>query len=124
MSTALDSLKLTPTDSLPGLVSVDGPALPEKIEEQYAIRQAADIGGINYVFFRRFSDGRSSQAAACVIDNSDGRLNEAELAEIHRKLWLNGCSPLLYVGWQTRVDILTCARGPDFWKGSRVEYDP
>jgi hypothetical protein len=72
MSTALDSLKLTPTESLPGLVSVDGPSLPEKIEEQYAIRQAADIGGINYVFFRRFSDGRSSQA---VLHNYEAKPN-------------------------------------------------
>src|ERR1019366_798638 len=83
-----------------------------------------DIRGIDYVFFRQFSDGRSSQAAACVIDNSDDHLNEAQLAEIHRKLWLNGCTPLLYVGWQTRVDVLSCARGPDFWNGSNVEYDP
>jgi hypothetical protein len=123
MSTALEFLHLTPTESLPGLVAVNGP-LPDRIEEQYAIRQAADIGVINYVFFRRFSDGRSSQAAACVIDNSDDRLGEAQLAEIHRKLWLNGCTPLLYVGWPTRVDVLSCARGPDFWNGSEVEYDP
>ena len=131
MSTALELLHFTPTESLPGLVAVNGPALPDRIEEQYVIRQVADIRGIDadirgidYVFFRRFSDGRSSQAAACVIDNSDDRLNETELAEIHRKLWLNGCTPLLYVGWQTRVDVLTCARGPDFWKDSNVEYDP
>ncbi len=124
MSIALDALHFTPTESLPGLVAVNGPAMPERIEEQYAIRQAKDIGEIDYVFFRRFSDGRSSQAAACVIDNSDDRLDEAKLAEIHRKLWLNGCTPLLYVGWQTRVDVLTCARGPDFWQGSNLEYDP
>lgn len=46
------------------------------------------------------------------------------MAEIHRKLWLNGFTPLLYVGGQTRVDILCCARGPDFWKNSAVECDP
>jgi hypothetical protein len=124
MSTVLEFLQLAPSGSLPGLVAVTGDVVLDRIEEQYAIRQAADIGGIDYVFFRRFSDGRSSQAAACVIDNSGDRLNEAQLAEIHRKLWLNGCSPLLYVGWQTRVDVLSCARGPDFWKSSRVEYDP
>ena len=124
MSTVLEFLQLAPSGSLPGLVAVTGDVVLDRIEEQYAIRQAADIGGIDYVFFRRFSDGRSSQAAACVIDNSGDRLNEAQLAEIHRKLWLNGCSPLLYVGWQTRVDVLSCARGPDFWKDSRVEYDP
>ena len=124
MSIALQSLDFSTTESLPGLVAVDKHALPERTEEQYAIRQVADIGGIDYVFFRRFSDGRSSQAAACVVDNSDDHLDETQLAEIHRKLWLNGCTPLLYVGWQTRVDILSCARGPDFWKDSNVEYDP
>jgi hypothetical protein len=124
MSTVLEALHFTPTGSLPGLVAVNGAVVPERIEEQYAIRQAIDIGGIDHVFFRRFSDGRSSQAAAFVIDNSEDRLDQGQLAEIHRKVWLNGCTPLLYVGWQTRVDVLTCARGPDFWKGSKVEYDP
>lgn len=124
MNTVLETLHFTPTGALPGLVAVNGDVVPERIEEQYAIRQAADIGGIDHVFFRRFSDGRSSQAAAFVIDNSEDRFDQTQLAEIHRRVWLNGCTPLLYVGWQTRVDILSCARGPDFWKGSRVEYDP
>ncbi len=124
MKTGLESLHFTPTGSLPGLVAVNGDVVLDRIEEQCAIRQAADIGGIDYVFFRRFSDGRSSQAAACVIDNTGDRLDEAQLAEIHKRLWLNGCSPLLYVGWETRVDVLSCARGPDFWKDSRIEYDP
>jgi hypothetical protein len=126
MSTGLELLNFTPTEpaeTLPGLVAVKG-LQPHRIEEQYVIRQAADIGEISYVFFRRFSDGRSSQAAACVVDNSDDHLNESQLAEIHRKLWLNGCTPLLYVNWQTRVDVLSCARGPDFWTGSDVAYGP
>src|ERR1019366_6261362 len=123
MSTVLETLHFTPTGSLPGLVAVDG-QLPDRIEEQYAIWQARDIGEIDYVFFRRFADGRSSQSAACVVDNSDDHLNEAQLAKLHGRLWLNGFSPLLYVGWQTRVDVLSCARGPEFWKDSRVEYDP
>lgn len=124
MSTALELLHFAPSESLPGLVAVDSRVLPNRIEEQYVIRQAAAIGGIDFVFFRRFSDGRSSQAMACVIDNSEDHLNESQLAEIHRKLWLNGCSPLLYVSWQTRVDVMSCARGPDFWKDSRIGYDP
>src|SRR5437016_5925826 len=124
MSTALQSLHFTPKESPPGLVAVKNPGVVDRVEEQYIIRQAAAIGEIDYIFFRRFSDGRSSQAAAWVIDNSDDRLDESQLAEIHRKLWLNGSTPLLYVGWQTRVDVLTCARGPDFWKDSNVRYDP
>jgi len=124
MNNILESLHFSSTGALPGLVAVKGGPLPDRIEEQYAIRQATEIGGIDYVFFRRFSDGRSSQSAACVIDNSDDHLNEAQLAEIHKKLWFNGFSPLLYVSWQTRVDILSCARGPDFWKDSGIVYDP
>jgi len=33
-----------------------------------------DIPIIDLVFFRRFSDGRSSQVAAYVVDNSDDKL--------------------------------------------------
>jgi hypothetical protein len=124
MNSVLESLHFSATGALPGLVAVKGGPLPARVEEQYAIRQATEIGGIDYVFFRRFSDDRSSQSAACVIDNSDDHLNEAQLAEIHKKLWFNGFSPLLYVSWQTRVDILSCARGPDFWKDSGIVYDP
>lgn len=126
MSTALQSLQFTleQRQSIPGLVPVDSAQPLDRIDEQYALRQAAAIGGIDYIFFRRFSDGRSSQVAACVIDNSDDHFDESQLADIHRKLWLNGGTPLLYVGWQTRVDVLSCARGPDFWKSSNVSYQP
>jgi hypothetical protein len=55
---------------------------------------------------------------------TDEHLDEHALARIHQRLWLNGFSPLLYVGWPTRVDILSCARGPDFWRGSQVRYKP
>ena len=124
MNSALQSVHLVPTESLTGLVPVNGSSPLDRVEEQSVLRQAAVIGGIDYVFFRRFSDGRSSQAAACVIDNKDDHFNERDLAEVHRKLWLNGCTPLLYVGWQTRVDVLSCARGPDFWKRSELQYEP
>ena len=123
MSTALEMLQFAPSTVLPGLVALRVPAT-DRVEEQGVIRQAEMIGGIDYVFFRRFGDGRSSQAAACVVDNSDDHFDESKLAAIHQKLWLNGCAPLLYVGWQTRVDVLTCARGPDFWQESGVAYNP
>ena len=74
----------------------------------------------NYVFFRRFKDNqgkhiRSSQVAAYVVDNSQQGLIEADLANLHHVLWLHGVAPLVYVAWPTRIDILTCARKPDFW---------
>src|SRR5947209_16176807 len=54
----------------------------------------------------------------------DNHLSEAELAQLHKRVWLHGGVPLLYVAWPARLDILTCARGPDFWQSDRVEYRP
>jgi hypothetical protein len=127
MASPLHALNLVPEPgrSIPGLVPVRGSRAAVRIDEEAAIRQADAIGDIDFVFFRRFSDERSSQVAAYVIDNSDDRFNEQNLAMIHQKLWLNGSAPLLYVGWQTRVDVLSCARGPDFWReGEGYKYNP
>lgn len=100
----------------PGLVPVRGAiAGTLRIEEKAAVTYAEMFECIDYIFFRRFSDGRSSQIAAYVIDNSTGELDEKALAELHEKVWLHGAAPLLYVFWPTRIDILTCVRGPDFW---------
>lgn len=126
MASALNAVNFIPQTgkSMPGLVEIRPrrPLLP--VDEEVAVRQAEAIGDIDYVFFRRFSDGRSSQVTAYIIDNSDERFSKAKLAEIHKRVWLNGCAPLLYVGWQTQVDVLSCARGPDFWHNDDYQYRP
>ncbi|MGH7492238.1 MAG: HsdM family class I SAM-dependent methyltransferase [bacterium] len=101
----------------PGLVPTrsEGP-IDLSIDEQAAIINAKLFSRIDFVFFRRFSDGRSSQIAAYIVDNSNQQLNEKALAELHQQVWLQGTAPLLYVAWSSRIDILTCARGPDFWE--------
>lgn len=127
MASALNMLDLGPESgkSFPGLISVRGKRARLSLDEEAAVHRAEAIGDIDYVFFRRFSDERSSQVAAYVIDNHDSRFSERKLASIHQKLWWNGGAPLLYVGWQTRVDVLSCARGPDFWKkGDTLDYKP
>lgn len=127
MTSALNALNLGAESgkSSPGLVPVHGKRARLSVDEEAAVRRAAAIGNIDFVFFRRFSDGRSSQVAAYIIDNHDRRLSERELAGVHQKLWWNGSAPLLYVGWLTRVDVLSCARGPDFWKkGDKLGYNP
>ncbi len=126
MNTALKLLNLAVDagHAVPGLVSVSKWTTLDRIDEKVAVRQAASIGDIDYVFFRRFSDGRSSQVAAYIIDNSNERMDEAQLAKIHKDLWLNGSAPLLYVGWKTRVDVLACAAGPSFWRNDRCVYSP
>lgn len=106
-----------------GLVPVGGTAKASlSIDEQATVTYAETFDRVDYVFFRRFSDGRSSQLLAYVVDNSDEKLNEDALAELHLKVWLHGAAPLIYVAWPTRIDILTCARGPDFWADEDQNY--
>lgn len=108
----------------PGLVPIHGKRPVDSVSEEAALFIAEGIEGLDYVYFRRFLDGRSSQVAAYVIDNADDRFDETALAEIHRQAWLNGSAPLLYIGGSTRVDILSCARDADFWKGNGLSYEP
>ena len=107
-----------------GLVPVHKPIKGLDISEKAVILNAETFERIDYVFFRRFSDRRSSQVAAYVVDNSDEKLNEIALASLHHQVWLQGMAPLLYVAWPSRVDVLSCARGPDFWDKNQKRYNP
>ena len=116
---------IRPDDKLSeGLVSVHKPSSGLDISEKAVILDAETFERIDYVFFRRFSDERSSQVAAYVVDNSDEKLNEEALASLHHQVWLQGTAPLLYVAWPSRVDVLSCARGPDFWDKNQRQYKP
>ena len=96
------------------------------VDEQAVIQEAQLFNQIDYridyVFFRRFSDGRSSQIAAYVVDNSDGKLDKDALSKLHRQVWLQGKAPLLYIAGASQIDILACAREPDFWDNNRQQY--
>lgn len=116
-----------------GLVSVRPPGPTESPSERAILIEAAKFAPVDFVFFRRFADEkgehfRSSEAAAYVIDNFKLRWTNDQLAACHRELWLHGGAPLVYVAWPTRVDILSCARRPDFWQtsttGGVIRYSP
>jgi methylase of polypeptide subunit release factors len=127
---ALQSVGFIRTDGKPtsGLVSVKksiAKKLP--VDEQATIYEAKSFKYIDFVFFRRFSDGRSSQVAAYVVDNSDDKLDKkTTLPELHRQVWLQGTTPLLYIAGASQIDILACAREPDFWDKTKQEckYNP
>ncbi len=125
---SLELVELVDAENNPfdGLVSVHRLASAASPHERAILSQAATFVHVDYVFFRRFKDAegrgvRSSQVAAYVVDNSQQRLTEDELAKLHHKLWLHGVAPLVYVAWPTRIDILSCARKPDFWDPSAEE---
>lgn len=139
MSTLLQSLDLAPPAKgkprLAGLVSVkDNSFPPTSIAEEVARQEARLLEGngentnilVDYIFFRRFTDERSSQPAAYVLDNSGSSYTRDKIAELHHRVWLNGKVPLLYVEWPTCVDVLRCAAEPDFWdKNERsLKYNP
>lgn len=108
---------------IPGLIPVrEANKNALSVSEQAAILEAKLFQEIDFVFFRRFSDGRSSQVAAYIIDNSAQRLDKKQLAGIQRHVWIRGTVPILYVDWSSRIDVLTCARGPDFWREDDQYY--
>lgn len=131
MSALLQELDLEPVEGkvrLSGLVSVKNDTFPPAhIAEQVALHEVRLLyrmeerneHPIDYIFFRRFADGRSPRVAAYVVDNAGETLSREDLAQLHRKVWLNGSAPLLYVEWKSRVDILRCAAGPEFWNQRR-----
>ena len=109
-----------------GLVSVRRPAEAKSPHEHAIVRQAQAFEAIDYVYFRRFEDAegrhvRSSQLLAYVVDNSRQRRSKDDLAKLHHKLWLQGLAPLIYVAWSASVDVLSCARQPDFWDDRKAE---
>ncbi len=126
MDVSLQSVNFADASGAPldGLVSVTGPLDGLSPDEATVLRQAASFPDVTFVFFRRFSDGRSSQPAAFVVDNEDEHLDNQTLARLHNDLWMHGVAPLVYVTWPTRIDILSCARGPDFWQGDDRKYRP
>jgi len=137
MSILLQALHLAPApdqSDAGGLVSVrkDGELPPQSVAERVAQREARLLEGtkaqknisVDYIFFRRFGDERSSQVAAYVLDNSTSLYSREAIAELHARVWLNGSAPLLYVEWPTHVDVLKCAAEPLFWdkRTERPEY--
>jgi hypothetical protein len=128
---ALQSLSFLKPDGkpAPGLVPVHKRGNAKTtlcIDERAAVINAELLNRVDFIYFRRFSDGRSSQVAAYVVDNFDEKLDEKALAELHMQAWLQGTAPLLYVAWPSRVDVFTCAREPDFWneQAKSCQYNP
>jgi hypothetical protein len=107
-----------------GLVSVRHPPAGLPVDEAALVRDVQVFDAVDYVFFRRFDDGRSSQPAAFVIDNTAERFTQDQLAQTHHDLWLHGVAPLVYIAWPTHIDVLSCARGPDFWHEGQQRYSP
>ena len=114
----------TPVTGLVPIAEDGGSIEGLSLDERVAVADAASFEIIDYAFFRRFDDGRSSQLVAYIVDNTDNEHEDRDLAEVHREVWLQGTVPLLYIAWPTRIDVLACGRGADFWQNDTCEYRP
>ncbi len=126
MNQYLANLHLTIETAPPGLEKVsDSPSSLLPLDEQIAIRQAYFLcPNIDYIFFRRFTDGRSSQVAAYVVANAHQSFSQDEIKDLHHQLWLSGATPLLYVDWANCVDIFSCAAGKAVSDNNEWKYAP
>lgn len=97
------------------------------IDEQIALRTAFFLDPQpTHILFRRFSDGRSSQIAAYVVDNSICGYTREQVSKLHHNVWLSGITPLLYVGDWQEVTLYACAAAAQYdkqknWKSTPIE---
>jgi type I restriction-modification system DNA methylase subunit len=75
------------------------------------------------VFFRRSKDNRTSLPQVFIYDNTQNRLSNNDLVEIHRKLWSGDIVSVYYVVENTQVRIFD-ARKPVEYKNKNLSVDP
>lgn len=108
-----------------GLLSVnDSNILIHSPNEVIALLSARECKA-DFVYFRKFGDGRPSLPQVYIYDNTKNQLDADEIAALHRKVWNRGEAPLMYVISITTVSIFSCARKPDFLsKDGKLQCKP
>lgn len=110
-----------------GLLSVNDSKIQDHSPNEVIALLSAQECKADYVYFRKFVDGRPPLPQVYIYDNTKNRFSDPlEIAELHRKVWNRGEAPLMYVIGQTTVNIFSCARAPDFFnKGKgKLQYKP
>jgi len=96
-----------------GLVLVDGYAREGRPPEEVAMMEKAAAYGAHSVFFEAGRYGRQPVAQAFVFI-TDGPADDANFAELHKRLWSWGGVPLIYRKTPGLVQLFRCAHKPDF----------
>lgn len=122
----LKKLQMSPSDRQEsGLLSVnDANLLNHSPNEVIALLSARECKA-DFVYFRKFGDGRPSLPQVYIYDNTKNQFAVDEIAALHRKVWNRGEAPLMYVISKTTVSIFSCARRPDFLsKNGKLQCKP
>jgi type I restriction-modification system DNA methylase subunit len=92
-----------------------------KVEEIIALENAHDFG-VNYVYFRRFSD-RSSIPQVYIYDYTNKvDVIEDDIIKLHQRLYSSGAVPMFFVITNNDVRIFNCFEKPA--KGDKLIYKP
>ena len=96
-----------------GLVAVENYDRNGRPPEEVAIMEKAHSYGARAVFFEAERNGRAPVPQAFIFDANDG-LDDAQFAELHKRLWSWGGVPLVYRAVPGCIQLFRCAHEPDF----------
>ncbi|MDC7812974.1 HsdM family class I SAM-dependent methyltransferase [Sphingomonas koreensis] len=99
--------------SIDGLVPTDGYDPKGRAPEEVAIMEKARSYGARAVFFEAGRHGRAPVAQAFIFEATDD-LNDAQFAELHKRLWSWGGVPIVYRAAPGCIQLFRCAHEPDF----------
>ena len=105
--------------SLDGLVAVDGFGPSGHAPEEVSIMEKARYYGAHSVFFEAERHGRAPVAQAFIFLATEEH-DDAEFAELHKRLWSWGGVPLVYRAAPGRIQLFRCAHKPDFANGNGI----
>lgn len=96
-----------------GLVAVDGFNPEGQLPDVVSVIERAKSYGARAVLFEAERNGRAPVAQAFVFNQQD-HCDDAEFAELHKRLWSWGGVPLLYRAGRGVIQLFRCIHKPDF----------
>lgn len=96
-----------------GLIAVDGFDPLGQMPDVVAIIERAQSYGARAVLFEAQRHGRAPVAQAFIFNQQD-HSDDAEFAELHKRLWSWGGVPLLYRAGHGFIQLFRCVHQPDF----------
>lgn len=96
-----------------GLVAVDGFNPDGQLPDVVSVIERAQSYGARAVLFEAEHHGRAPVAQAFVFSQQDHN-DDAEFAELHKRLWSWGGVPLVYRAGPGVIQLFRCIHKPDF----------
>ncbi len=93
------------------------------LAKEIFILEAAKIYMADAVYIRRFEDNRSPIAQAYIYDNTSDKLNESDIAQIHKFLWSSCIIPLFIVINKSKI-IFYDSRKPVAYNNNEIFSSP